>query len=142
MARSVRQATIIAAEAGYPVSYSGAIKVLVTEQQLSIDRGLVYHPRTLVAGVGCERGTPASDVIDLIAFALKSENLSPKSLAAIATVVRDPAGPEHVLLSDGVTSLRLDLVNGSLLAGPVCLTYRLAGLAALRGPPRRGGGRR
>jgi len=74
------------AEAGYPVSFSGAIKVLITEQQLSVDRGLVYHPRTLVAGVGCERGTPAKKVIDLIEFALKSENLSPRSLAAIATV--------------------------------------------------------
>lgn len=74
------------AEAGYPVSFSGAVKVLVTEQQLAVDRGLVYHPRTLVAGVGCERGTPAQDIIDLIDYALKSENLSPRSLAAIATV--------------------------------------------------------
>lgn len=74
------------AEAGYPVSFAGAVKVLITEQKLKVDRGLVYHPRTLVAGVGCERGTPAKDVIDLIAFALRSENLSPKSLAAIATV--------------------------------------------------------
>ncbi len=74
------------AEAGYPVSYSGAVKVLVTEQKLAIDRGLVYHPRTLVAGVGCERGTPPDEVIGVIEAALRSENLSPASLAAIATV--------------------------------------------------------
>jgi len=74
------------AEAGYPVSFGGAVKVLVTEQQLKVDRGLVYHPKTLVAGVGCERGVPAEEVIDLITFALRSENLSPRSLAAIATV--------------------------------------------------------
>ncbi|MEI2612933.1 MAG: hypothetical protein V9G20_30195 [Candidatus Promineifilaceae bacterium] len=47
------------AEAGYPVSSMGAVKVLVTEQKLQVDRGLVYHPRTLVAGVGCERGADA-----------------------------------------------------------------------------------
>ena len=74
------------AEAGYPISSMGAIKVLVTEQVLKVDRGLVYHPRTLVAGVGCERGVPAEDVIELIDFALRSENLSPRSLAAIATL--------------------------------------------------------
>jgi cobalt-precorrin 5A hydrolase/precorrin-3B C17-methyltransferase len=74
------------AEAGYPLSHSGAVKVLVSEQQLKVDRGLVYHPKTLVVGVGCERGTAPIDVIDLIDFALKSENLSPRSIAAIATV--------------------------------------------------------
>ena len=74
------------AEAGYPVSFGGAVKVLVTEQQLSVDRGLVYHPKTLVAGIGCERGTPAKDVIDLLDYALRSQNLSPQSLVAIATV--------------------------------------------------------
>lgn len=74
------------AEAGYPISYSGAVRVLVTEQQLAVDRGLVYHPRTLVAGVGCERGTPAAEIIELVDFALKSENLAPQSLACLATV--------------------------------------------------------
>jgi cobalt-precorrin 5A hydrolase/precorrin-3B C17-methyltransferase len=74
------------ADAGYPISYSGAVRVLVTEQRLTVDRGLVYHPRTLVAGVGCERGTPAAEIIDLVDFALKSQNLSPHSLACLATV--------------------------------------------------------
>ena len=74
------------AEAGYPLSSMGAVKVLVTEQRLRIDRGLVYHPRTLVAGIGCERGVDVEEVIELIDFGLRSENLSPQSLAAIATV--------------------------------------------------------
>ena len=54
--------------------------------------------------------------------------------ASLATIVRGPADAEHVLLSDGVTALRLDIVSGSLVAGPACLSYRLAGLSALRGP--------
>src|SRR5690606_8683457 len=74
------------AEAGYPVSSMGAVKVLVTEQKLRVDRGLVYHPKTLVAGVGCERGADAREVIELIDFALKRDNLSPQSLAAIASI--------------------------------------------------------
>jgi cobalt-precorrin 5A hydrolase/precorrin-3B C17-methyltransferase len=74
------------AEAGYPISPMGAIRVLVTEQVLEVDRGLVYHPRTLVAGVGCERGVGAAEVLELIDLGLRSQNLSPQSLAAIATI--------------------------------------------------------
>lgn len=54
--------------------------------------------------------------------------------AGLATIVRGPAGTEHVLLSDGVAGLRLDILSGSLIAGPACLTYRLAGLSALGAP--------
>ncbi|ODT13400.1 MAG: precorrin-3B C(17)-methyltransferase [Kaistia sp. SCN 65-12] len=74
------------AEAGYPVSSMGAVKVLVSEQKLRIERGIVYHPKTLVAGVGCERGADAEEVIGLIDFALRQQNLAPQSLAAIASI--------------------------------------------------------
>jgi cobalt-precorrin 5A hydrolase / precorrin-3B C17-methyltransferase len=74
------------AEAGYPISSMGAVKVLVSEQALRVERGLVFHPKTLVAGVGCERHTGTAEVIELIELALKRENLSPQSLAALATI--------------------------------------------------------
>ena len=74
------------AEAGYPVSSSGAVKVLVSEAQTRIERGIVYHPKTLAAGVGCERGAEAAEVIGLIEAALRSANLAPASLAAIASI--------------------------------------------------------
>jgi cobalt-precorrin 5A hydrolase/precorrin-3B C17-methyltransferase len=62
------------------------VKVLVTEQRLKVERGLVFHPKTLVAGVGCERHTTTAEVIELIETALKRENFSPQSLAALATI--------------------------------------------------------
>jgi cobalt-precorrin 5A hydrolase/precorrin-3B C17-methyltransferase len=74
------------AEAGYPLSSSGAVKVLVTETAQRVERGIVYHPKTLVAGVGCERHAGAPEVIALVESALKSENLAPASLAAIASI--------------------------------------------------------
>jgi cobalt-precorrin 5A hydrolase/precorrin-3B C17-methyltransferase len=74
------------AEAGYPVSSSGAVNVLVTDEIATIERGIVYHPKTLVAGVGCERGADAEGVIELIEFALSTQNLAPQSLAAIASI--------------------------------------------------------
>jgi len=58
----------------------------VTEQKLKVDRGLVFHPKTLVAGVGCERNADPQEVIDLVEFALMRENLSRQSLAAIASI--------------------------------------------------------
>ncbi len=85
------------AEAGYPVSSSGAVKVLVTEQQVRVERGIVYHPKTLVAGVGCERGADAAEVIELIQLSLESRNLAPASLAALGSI--DIKADEPALLA-------------------------------------------
>ena len=74
------------AEAGYPVSSMGAVKVLVSEHRGRIERGIVYHPRTLVAGVGCERGVSTEEVIEMIDLALDNRDLAPESLAAIASI--------------------------------------------------------
>jgi hypothetical protein len=54
--------------------------------------------------------------------------------AGLATVAHAGSEVEHVLLSDGAASLRLDIASGSLLGAPACLSYRLAGLTDLRGP--------
>jgi cobalt-precorrin 5A hydrolase / cobalt-factor III methyltransferase / precorrin-3B C17-methyltransferase len=74
------------AEAGYPVAFTGGIKVRVSEYEERRDRELLYHPRTLVAGIGAERGVDPDEVIALITETLKTANLSPKSLAALATI--------------------------------------------------------
>ncbi len=74
------------AEAGYPLAQTGPVKVLVTEEKRRVERGIVYHPKTLVAGVGCERGADASEVIGLVEQALGQQNLAPQSLAALASI--------------------------------------------------------
>ena len=45
-------------------------------------RSTIQTRRSLVAGVGCDRGAPAEDVIGLIENALAQRNLAPESLAA------------------------------------------------------------
>lgn len=47
-----------------------------------------------------------------------------------ATLIRGAAG-EHLLLSNGLRALRIDLVAGSLATRPVRLHYRLSGLAGV-----------
>jgi hypothetical protein len=64
----------------------------------------------------------AADIFDIRRF------------ADVARVVLGPGGTEHLLLSDGKSTLRVDVESGTLLDGPVLLSYRLAGLTAAEGP--------
>lgn len=53
-------------------------------------------------------------------------------LARFVTLVEGACGAEHLLLSDGRRSVRIDIVAGSLRSGPVLLRYRLAGIASVK----------
>jgi hypothetical protein len=44
-----------------------------------------------------------------------------------ATILRHDGGQELLLLSDGEHHLQLEVIAGSLLAGPVCLRYEISG---------------
>jgi cobalt-precorrin 5A hydrolase/precorrin-3B C17-methyltransferase len=74
------------AESGYPLSSSGQVRVRVSEHAARHERELLYHPRTLVAGIGAERGVAADEVIALIDSTLASAELAPAALAALATI--------------------------------------------------------
>ncbi|MBL8596773.1 MAG: precorrin-3B C(17)-methyltransferase [Devosia sp.] len=74
------------AEAGYPVSSAGTVKIRIDEHATRRERELLYHPRTLVAGIGAERGVAAHEVIGLIAETLAAHDLAPQALAALATI--------------------------------------------------------
>lgn len=47
---------------------------------------LILRPRNLVAGMGCHKGTPASELIEFIQKIFKQERLSLASLKALATI--------------------------------------------------------
>jgi hypothetical protein len=52
---------------------------------------------------------------------------------SLATIVQE-AGAEHLLLSDGLRVVRLDISAGTLLRGPVQLHYALTGLQLVEKP--------
>lgn len=58
------------------------------------DQLLILHPRNLVLGIGCNRGTPADEIDAFVAPHLKRLFLSPKSVCCIASVAakRDETG--------------------------------------------------
>lgn len=71
-------------EAGYVLAADGAVLVSVTEHPNA--GGLLIHPKTLVAGIGCERGAEGAEIIGLIDASLADAGLSSKSLAALASL--------------------------------------------------------
>lgn len=63
------------------------ITLSATEQQdEGSSRELVYHPRTLVMGLGCERNADPAELIALAQQLLADAGLSPHALAAIASI--------------------------------------------------------
>lgn len=64
-----------------------AVTISVTEQDIQGSRAqLVYHPRTLVMGLGCERNAEASELVALAEKVLADNKLSPAALAAVASI--------------------------------------------------------
>lgn len=64
----------------------GSVPIVVSERLPENETALHYHPKTLVAGVGCERGCPPDEVISLVERTLAESRLAPASLAAVATI--------------------------------------------------------
>lgn len=67
--------------------------------------------------------------VDVVPVRLGSaDRIDPKLLRRYLALVRDPDGREHVVLSDGLHRIRLDIEHGSLFADtPVTLHYHLIG---------------
>jgi cobalt-precorrin 5A hydrolase / precorrin-3B C17-methyltransferase len=70
-----------------PFDEGGAMGLIVTDR--AYEGGLselVYHPQTLVLGMGSERGAPAGEAIALAERALGEAGLAPESLAAVVSI--------------------------------------------------------
>lgn len=77
------------------------------------------HPYVLRVEAGPPEG---EDILDFARF------------GAISTLVTAGDGREHLLISDGLLAIRVDVIRGSLKHGPVALRYQLAGLARAEAP--------
>jgi len=62
----------------------GTLRISVTPLRLQGGpRQLVYHPRTLAIGVGCERGAPVQELITLADETLTRHDLAPQAVAGV-----------------------------------------------------------
>ncbi len=67
-----------------PFDQDGTLEILITERSEagSFER-LIYHPRTLALGVGCERGCAAEVLVDLVRRSLEAARFAPQALAGV-----------------------------------------------------------
>lgn len=56
-----------------------------------------------------------------------ADRIDMNGLPSLATSMAAADGQEHLLISDGLRSIRLEVIEGSVLKGPVKLRYEIAG---------------
>jgi hypothetical protein len=67
-------------------------------------------------------------------FAARKDRIDLRLLSRFVSVAISEDEVEHLLLSDGLHSIRIDVVVGTLIGCPASLTYLLRGLSGLKGP--------
>lgn len=65
-----------------------------------VGNAVVYRPKSLVVGIGCDRGTPAELVARGVDHLLATHGLSAKSVRAIATIDKKADEPALLALSE------------------------------------------
>lgn len=85
--------------ASLPLADDGDVRLVVTTKPMAgDDKTLVYHPQTMVLGVGCERHCPADDLQQLVAATLHDNDIAPAAIAAVASLdVKADEGAVHAL---------------------------------------------
>jgi hypothetical protein len=73
-----------------------------------------------------------ASVVDPLAAV--ADRIDLRLLSRLVSLAIDDEQVEHLLLSDGKQSLRIDIVEGTLIGCPSSLRYALEGIARLRGP--------
>ncbi|HWT31222.1 MAG TPA: precorrin-3B C(17)-methyltransferase, partial [Propylenella sp.] len=74
-------------DSGLPLAPDGQIRLIATTRAVPGNGGtLVYHPRKLAVGIGCERGASPEEAAELVRKCLHEAGLAPRSVACIASI--------------------------------------------------------
>lgn len=75
------------ADSRLPLSSDGAIRLKVSNRAVDAPvNGLLYHPKNLVIGIGCERGASGDEALELALESLAQAGLSPASVGLVASI--------------------------------------------------------
>jgi cobalt-precorrin 5A hydrolase/precorrin-3B C17-methyltransferase len=70
-----------------PVTDAAEHVIHVTDQDMTGGpRTLIYHPKTLAVGVGCERGAAPDELVALVRRTLADAGLAPDAVAALVSI--------------------------------------------------------
>ncbi|MEM5491563.1 precorrin-3B C(17)-methyltransferase [Hoeflea sp. AS16] len=86
-------------ESGLDFSADGEVVVAVSDKAVTPPaNGLLYLPKTLVIGIGCERGASGEEALSLALESLTEAGLAPASVGQVASidVKADEAAVHHV----------------------------------------------
>jgi cobalt-precorrin 5A hydrolase/precorrin-3B C17-methyltransferase len=94
---------------GAPFAATGDLEVTLTDRdEPGAKEHLVIHPRVLALGVGCERGTPADEVLELVESTLARHGLARGAIACLASIELKAGEPAlHALAEALGVPLRL-----------------------------------
>jgi cobalt-precorrin 5A hydrolase/precorrin-3B C17-methyltransferase len=101
--------------------------VLVTERSIELATdALVYHPPLLALGVGCERGCPAGEIVDLVRSAMQEARLTAAAVAAVVSIELKLAEPAIHALAESLGVPARFFSSARLLAETERLSERSA----------------
>ncbi|WP_412049562.1 precorrin-3B C(17)-methyltransferase [Hoeflea sp. Naph1] len=86
-------------ESGLDFSADGEVVLAVSDKAVApLAKGLLYCPKTLVLGIGCERGASGDEALSLALDSLEQAGLSPASVGLVASidVKADEAAVHHL----------------------------------------------
>ena len=86
-------------ESGLPVAGDGDITLMATNAEVGAPAGgLLFHPKNLVLGIGCERGAGGEEALALALDTLAQAGMSPASVGLVASidVKADETAVHHV----------------------------------------------
>jgi cobalt-precorrin 5A hydrolase len=77
-----------------PTGDREAADLLIDAHTTPTDHGALLHPRSLVVGIGCNRGTAATDIARAVAATCAQHQLAPEAIARLASIdlKQDEAG--------------------------------------------------
>ena len=87
-------------DARLPLAADGDLTISVTHEVFQgTDRHLVYNPKVLYVGVGCERGVSPDEIEALVHSVFQENRLAKQSIAGLFSI--DVKADEHAILSLG-----------------------------------------
>ncbi|HET6146546.1 MAG TPA: cobalamin biosynthesis protein [Polyangia bacterium] len=86
--------------AGFEVSLIATDREIRDSHPACWDKAVIYRPRTLVLGIGCDRDTPADLVERGVTALLATHGLSPKSVRAVASIDKKSDEPAILQLAE------------------------------------------
>jgi len=93
--KNIQRVDSLAACAGYAAALVVTDRVEISAEVYG--RAVLYRPRTLVVGVGCNRGSPAGEIREAVAATLADHALAPQSVRNWASI--DAKADEDGLLA-------------------------------------------